>query len=245
MSLQSLQAELAETILADAPCVETIIPSQNMRIYQNNVIATLLGMLQAIYPLITQLVGKEFFRYLANEYINQYPSCSGNLHEYGEYLKDLLAGHEAIQHLLYLPEVAEFEWICHRLQFAATHEALNLNNFKTISPEIYDQLHFILHPASELKYFQYPILRIIDLCKLETAEKLDVDHQPIHLLILRAELDIELIPLTLGEYTFLTAIRDHANLADAVDAAIAIDPVFDLTEKLSAWIENKTIVDYY
>jgi hypothetical protein len=53
-------------------------------VYRNNYRGNLHDALAGAYPVIEQLVGKEFFRRLTRAYIEQNPSRSGNLHRYGE-----------------------------------------------------------------------------------------------------------------------------------------------------------------
>lgn len=121
MSLQNLQAELAEAILANDPATTIVLPVEHLRIYQNNIESNLVKTLKNTYPLITKLLGDDFFQTTACHYIAYYPSRSGNLHDYGEYFSDFLAEHPPVKHLCYLAEVALFEWSCHTLFVAADH----------------------------------------------------------------------------------------------------------------------------
>jgi len=51
-----------------------------LEVYRNNYRGNLHDALAGAYPVIRQLVGDEFFRYMARKFIEQYPSRSGNLH---------------------------------------------------------------------------------------------------------------------------------------------------------------------
>src|SRR5579871_3882424 len=126
MLLQNLLAEFTEALLSDNQTESVFQPAHNISIYQNNYFSQLTQSLQKTYPLITQLVGEDFFKQTAREYINRYPSCSGNLHEYGEYFSDFLAEYQPVSDLIYLPEVATFEWTCHTLYFASDHAAFDI-----------------------------------------------------------------------------------------------------------------------
>ncbi|SRR5579883_457843 len=246
MSLPNLQAELAEAIASkQLPTTDIIEPLQHIRIYQNNMLTTLVQTLIEVYPLLTKLLGEDFFRIAADDYIKQYPSTSGNLHDYGEYFSDFVAEYEPVKHLVYLPEVAQFEWECHRLFFAADHAKLDIALLEKISQDQYPQLHFMLHPASQLMQFQYPILRIIDLCEGKLEETLDLNEGGDYLLMMRREKEISLVSLTLSDYLFLTALKDEEPLSEALDAALSVDANFKLDAKLPAWINDKIIVDCY
>lgn len=243
MTLQNLQAEFAESILSDEADLAPVLPAQNLAIYSNNMTANLINTLQDTYPLIAKIVGHDFFRLTAKEYMQRYPSRSNNLHDYGEYFSDFLAQYQPVKTLIYLPEVAQFEWLCHILFFAADHAPLHPASLEAISPEQYKQLHFTLHPASRLMKCHYPLLRIIDLCQGEIDEIINLHEGGQPLLIIRRDLDISLVTLTLAEFHFLNALNENQTLSEALDIAISIDPDFKLEEKLPAWIKDKTLVD--
>lgn len=242
MSLQNAQAEFAEILLAEDESADLLLGSQNMSIYRNNVTTNLLNALQTTYAMITKLVGEDFFRIAAKEYIHLYPSRSGNLHDYGEYFSDFLAAYPPVKNLPYLAEVAEFEWACHTLQFAADHPPLDLNVLAHLSPNDYNCLNFTLHPAAQLIKFHYPMLRIIDLCEGKIDEEIDLQEGGVNLLIVRRHLDMMFLPLNTADFTFLNALQNHQTLADALEAALLIDAEFKLEERLSFWIQDKIIV---
>lgn len=239
MSLQNIQAEFSEIIFSDDE-------HPSMIIYRNNIFSTLVRTLLDIYPMIASLIGEDCFRSTAKEYIRSYPSRSGNLHDYGEYFSDFLIEYAPINHLFYLPEVATFEWYNHILQFANDHTPFNIQSLSQFSQNQYDDLHFVLHPASRLHQFNYPILRIVDLCKNKVSGQLNLDDEECeNLLIMRRNLDILIKPLSHAEFVFLAAVRDNMILSDALELALHIDSTFKLDEKLPTWIQEEIIVDCY
>lgn len=245
MSLQNELAEFAEIIFSEDEQTDILMPSQNMIIYRNNMTSNLVNTLLETYPMVARLVGEDFFRITAKVYIHRYPSRSGNLHDYGEYFSDFLAEYPPVKNLSYLAEVAEFEWSCHLLHFASDHAALDLKSLEKISPDQYHKLHFILHPASRIIKFHYPILRILDLCKGEIDEQINVNDGGVNLLIIRRDVEIMLVSLSQADFTFLTALHDNKTFSEALDAAMLIDSDFKLDERLPVWIQDKTIVDFY
>lgn len=245
MSLQNMQTEFVDILLSEDENNDLLQPLQNIVIYRNNVIGNLINALFNTYPLITRLVGHDFFRLVAKDYSKHYPSCSGNLHDYGQYLSDFLASYPPLKSLTYLAEVAHFEWLCHVLQFAPDHLPLDSTFLEKLSPDQYPHLHFILHPACHVINFHYPILRIIELCQDDTKERVDMNTGGDNLLIIRRDLDIKLVSLEAAESAFLIALQENLPLSQALEAANAIEPDFKLDEKLPLWIQDKTIVDGY
>lgn len=244
MPLQNAQAEFIDFLLSTEDRFDLLECSQNVGIYRRTFINSLLTTLQNIYPLIERLVGNDFFHIAAKEYINQYPSRSSNLNDYGRYFSDFLAHYPPVKSLIYLSEIAEFEWICHNLQFASDCTPLDVSLLARLMSEEKDHLHFILHPASQVAKFHYPILHIIELCKAEQPEAIDLHQEGINLLIIRRELDVILSPLNLADFTFLNALQEGASFIQALEATLIVDAEFKLDEKLTQWISDKTIVDF-
>jgi hypothetical protein len=245
MLLQNMQAEFAEVIFSEEEQTEIISPAQNMVIYRNNMLSNLSQTLVDTYPMITKLLGEDYFRLAAKSYIEAYPSRSSNLHDYGEYFSDFLSEYLPLKNLPYLAEVAEFEWACHLLYFAADCPALNLESLAQVSDQDYHQLHFSLHPASRLMKFHYPILRIVDLCKGINDKEINLNEGGVNLLLLRPESEIMLVPLSLADFTFLTALQDNQTLAQALTETMQIDANFDIEKNLPAFVQDKILTAFY
>jgi hypothetical protein len=243
--LQNLQVEFAESLLNEEQPITIISPARHLWIHRNNITANLLNVLFEAYPLICQLVGKDYFRQTAKQYIRQYPSCNSNLHDYGEYFSTFLARQVALTHLPYLEEVAQFEWVIHNIFFAADCVQLDMAALNKVSPQQYSKIHFTLNPACELLVFKFPILKIIDLCHGHLSENIDINDGGVNLLVIRQDDEIKLIPLPLNEFRFLKALQDNMSFEKALNIALAIDTTFHLEERLLYWIRNKTIVDFH
>lgn len=246
MSLQNIQAEFAELIFSKDEHTELFFPSENIVIYRNNIKSHLLQTLKNIYPMIFNLIGEAFFLQTADQYIDRYPSRSGNLHDYGEYFGEFLGECPALENLTYLPAVAKFEWVCHILHFAGDENNFNIKKLETIPPHQYDQLHFVLHPASCLMSFDCPLLHIIELCKGGRQEEIQLNNDVIYLLVIRREAGISLLNLSLTQFTFLSALNEGNTLKAALETTtLQQDKCFKLDELLTHWIKNKILVDCY
>jgi hypothetical protein len=97
---------------------------------------------------------------MTRHFIEQYPSCSGNLHYYGEQMTSFVATFAPAQGLPYLQDVAELEWACHCAYFADDAPSLNIVKLAQISPEQYSSLILRTHPACHLVRSCYPIVAI-------------------------------------------------------------------------------------
>ena len=127
-------------------------------IYRNNYRGNLHDALAGAYPVMEQLVGRDFFRHMTRQFIGRHPPRSGNLHHYGAQMAAFVAAFEAAQTLPYLADVAALEWACHCAYFADDAAALNLGQLAQIAPEHYPEL--ILHTACNVVCSSYPLAAI-------------------------------------------------------------------------------------
>lgn len=245
MTLQNLQAEFAESLFADEPYCDGVTPQSNLLIYQNNLFSSVTRALRHTYPLILKLVGEEFFPLAAKAYCKQYPSRSNNLDDYGAYFSSFLAEFEPTRSFIYMPEVAEFEWACHEASFGIEHAPLSIDVLRSVTPESYDNLHFVLHSAIRIMRCNFPILRIIELCEGDINEEINVDTGGDNLMISRKDNSLSLIKLSGADCQFLSLISENVSLKVALEATLAVDAEFRLEEKLPEWIEQGIIVDCY
>ncbi len=245
MTLQQCQLEFADALTNDTPFDEWVREAANLQIYRNNTESSLLRTLTATYPLLSKLLGEDYFAYAAKTYVEQYPSRSSNLHDYGKYFANFLKTFAPIDEFPYLPTVAEFEWICHRLHFASDANTFDLSLLSNVTPADYHRLYFELHPASNLLASDYPLLEIIDFCQKEPDTLLNLTQGPHYLQIIRRHLDIVLVPLTHCDFVFLQMLQDGMPVKAALSAALMINPSFNLAVRLPSWLQNKTIVDAY
>lgn len=245
MSLQNTQAEFVEALLFNDDKTALVVPASHLAIYRNNIAVSLLSALKNAYPLVLALLGEEFFVMTAKEYLRQYPSRSGNLHDYGEYFSTFLASFQPVHDLIYLAEVADFEWACHIVYLAANHPPFAQQSLSAFTPEQHQQLRFLLHPACWLRKYHFPILDIIDLCKTNQTESINLHNDGVNLLIIRRELDLALLPLDDADFHFLDTLNRNLTLTEALHAAQQINADYPLEEKLPYFIQDKILVDCY
>jgi Putative DNA-binding domain len=131
-----------------------------IEVYRNNYCGNLYDTLVGAYPVTEELVGKDFFRLLARQFIEQHQSCGGNLHHYGTEMADFVAAFDPARRLVYLPDVATLEWACHVAYFAEDAAALNLGQLAELPSEQYPDLILRTDPASQVVSSRYPIAAI-------------------------------------------------------------------------------------
>ncbi len=221
-------------------------PAQLLQVYRNNVFENLTAALRAIYPVVERLVGRGFFRYVADVYIRRHPPTSGNLHDFGAGLADFLATFPPAAGLAYLPDVARLEWAWHEAFHAAEAPALALERLAEVPSARYGELRFTLHPSARLIASGYPCLRIWQVNQPDWSgdETVDLAEGGVRLLVIRRRLEVEIEPLTAGEHALLTAFVAGRPLSEATEAALTAEPGLDLKACLRRHVRQATIVDF-
>ena len=214
-------------------------------IYRNNCIGNLQGTLAAAYPVIEQIVGKEFFCMMMHKFIDQYPSHSGNLHLYGAELGDFISSFEPAHGLAYLTDVARLEWVCHRAYFAADAEVFDVARLARISAEQYEHLHLLIQPACQVIRSCYPVATIWHAHQPGMPDEfhIDLDSGAENALVSRND-DVVLVNvLPAAEADWLGRIQAGMPLGDATTATLERHASFNLQSTLLKLVEQNIVID--
>lgn len=203
-----------------------------LEVYRNNYRGNLHDALVGAYPVIVQLVGDDFFRYLARNYIEQHPSASANLHHYGAELDQFLATFAPAQQLPYLPDVASLEWACHVAYFAPDATPLSLSSLAQILEEQYPAL--ILNTACQLIRSHYPIAAIWQAHQPDSAcdFHIDLDKGGCIALVTRQENVVQVGELSAADADWIERIQAGTPLGMATEATSASYADFNLQSAL-------------
>lgn len=215
-------------------------------IYRNNYRGNLHDALTSIFPVVAQIVGTDFFRHLAYQFIQHYPSHSGNLHDYGAELPNFLATFSATQHLPYLPDVATLEWACHQTYYAPDAPPFDVTRLQQIPAAQYADLAWLCHPACWLGYSAYPVANIWHAHQADASPDfhIDLDRGGGSVLVRRTEGTVEVNTLTAATAAWLHRIQSGATMGTATDATLAIHPDFDLSATLSNLVTQGVLIDF-
>lgn len=253
LSLRNLQRQLAQDIFAaqGADIGHYVDPNgltsaRRVRVYRNNVFASLTDALKACYPVAERLVGEECFAYTAGSYIDAHPSRSGDLHEFGSQFPEFLRELPALVGLPYLPGVAQLEWACQEVYHAEASHPLDIVPLAAVSASDYSALRLHLNGASRLLRSNYPILRIwqVNQPGFTGDQTVDLGEGGVRLLVIQRDYAIDIKRLVTAEYEFLRAFAKGRTLAYASDRALEEDPEFDLAATLQKHVTQRTLVAF-
>ena len=215
-----------------------------IEVYRNNYHGNLHDALAGAYPVIEQLVGKDFFRLLTHQFIGLHLSRSGNLHHYGAEMADFVATFEPVQELGYLPDVATLEWACHCAYFADEANTLNLGKLAHVHPDQYT--HLILHTACHLVRSRYPIAVIWHAHQpgANSDFHIDLDSVSSSTLVSR-KADVVLVSeLSDSDAAWLQHIQAGSPLGAATAITLESYPDFDLKAALLNMVEQGALSDF-
>lgn len=214
-----------------------------LAVYRNNYRVGLMALLQQVYPLLGELLGKDFFEAVCREYVRATPSRSGNVHEYGATLADFLTSFPHTQQWPYLPDVARWEWAWHRGYYAANLEPFSLAELASIAPEQWLELTLTPLPSSTLLHSPWALSAIYRLHRDNGPADFTLA-QDEWLLIWRDDGEMRYETLSAAAYAWLAALQQGHTLLAALDAALAIDAAFDFQPLLlqalqQGWLYRK------
>lgn len=215
-------------------------PTRRFNVYRNNVILSLVDVLQAYFPVVERLVGEQFFRAMVRTFVIAQPPKSPILSRYGDRFADFIACFEPVSDLPYLADVARLEWLRQRAYHAADARSVSPEVFAEIPPTRVGDVVVCFHPSLSTMRSSVPVVSIWK------ANVVDGDVAPISLdlggedaVVVRpnrshAVLDVMVLPLAAGAYTFVNALREGQCLQAATTLAMRQAENFNLQHTLGA-----------
>jgi hypothetical protein len=111
-----MHAAFAEALLArDFDCPPGLRtwngsdPGTRFAVYRNNLVVSLVDALADTYPVVQEMVGVEFFRAMAREFVRVQPPASPVLAHYGAGFAEFIEDFPPAAGLPYLPDLARLE----------------------------------------------------------------------------------------------------------------------------------------
>lgn len=209
-------------------------------VYRNNVAVSLTEALTQSFPILTRIVGPEFFDALAGVFLRQNPPSSPLMMYYGGEMPAFLEGFEPVNHLPYLSDVARMEVAIRTSYHASDATPIAPDTFENIAPDALMAASIRFAPAVHLLRSDWPIYDIYRVNTQENAPAVQPRGQ--NVLITRLDFDPQITPLSNGGAAFVQKLMDNATFAEAFDAANA-DQDFDLTQVLGTLLSGGAITE--
>jgi hypothetical protein len=158
-SLRELQ-QLFAAALRDPDGVCAVTPAANLDIYRNNSDIAFRSALESSFPVLLRRVGEDYFRQLAREYRQRFPSRSGDLHWAGKNFADFLAQHLASGDYSWLADLARLEWARELAAVSLELPAVDSSVLAKVPADQLEHVEFALQPGLQLLSSPYPVFSV-------------------------------------------------------------------------------------
>lgn len=206
-------------------------------VYRNNVAVSLGDALRTGFPVLEKLIGQENFKTLAGLYLRAHPPRSPLMMHYGTEMPGFLEHFAPLQHIPYLGDVARLELAIRQSYHAADATPVPADRLACLT----ETSRLTFAGAMRLLPSDWPLWDIWHYNTGPDAPKPRQTAQSI--LITRPGYDPAPHALSAAEFIWLTSLLEGAALSDALDAATAADPAFDMTPALTLLVQGGVISD--
>ena len=191
--------------------------SHRFWIYQNNVFAALQDYLKEVFPATQGVVGEDFFKQMAQVFIQQSPPQQGNIHLYGADFVKICEKFEGLESLVYLPDLMAYEWALHAAYYADDRPAVDVAN---ISQDELLSLSVSLTENFYLIESNYPIFEIHrqSLPDYDGEISLRLDQSQDNILICRPVYQVLERVIEGSQVAFIKELQKSENLLQGIEA---------------------------
>ncbi len=231
--LGQVQQQFAQALLGANPV------SARMSVYRGNLTGGWTKTLTAAYPVVRQLVGEAFFAALARAYGQAVPTENADLNVFGARFAAFLTDFPHVADWPFLPDMARLEWLLHRAYYAADAAPLAPATLASVAPDTFGDCRLQWHPAAATFASAWNVVPLWQAHQpgIETAFPADMA-QSSHGLVHRPGWRVDVLALDAASCRALALLEEGGTVAQAVDAALAVDPAFDLVPRLGQWLAH-------
>jgi hypothetical protein len=209
-------------------------------LYRGNVRAHWRTALANAYPVLLALGGEAWFDALSLAYARAHPSRSGDLNRFGDALPAFVGEYERDARFRYFVDIARLEWALHAAAFAADVTPFTPQQWLELADERLLDARVAVHPACAAIASDHAIADIWFAHQPGGTfpTRLDV---PARALVVRPMWQPTVLVHSEAAHTAFVALQRGGTLAEALDAAFAIDLQFDFAAQWRAWIAASAI----
>jgi len=207
-------------------------------LYRGNLVATWDKTLSAAYPVLSQLVGDEFFSALGRAYGMANPSRDADLNRFGASFAQFLGRFEHVADYPYLADMARLEWALHRACFAADASGLGAAALGALTPEQLEAARFDVHPACSLLALDWAVVALWQAHQSGSGVDFPASMAvPGFALVARPHWRAEVVSLGQAAHAALAVLAAGQHFGAALDAAFGLDDNFDVAVHLQQWLQ--------
>lgn len=201
-------------------------------VYRNNVAVGLVEAMVRRFPAVCAIVGDEFFRAMARQFVLASPPRSPVLLNYGEAFPDFLESFAPAADLPYLADVARLEIVRGQAHHAADASPVTAEALVALDPHR-PGVRVGIHPAVRLLRSAHPVVTLWAMNSGEREPAAIDDWTGEDAVVARPVHQVLVHRLAPGGFAFLRALRDGQTLEAAMMAGFADREDFDASAALA------------
>lgn len=240
-TLARFQEDFARALLHPGSASHAWKAQPAFAVYRNTVMKGCIDALEANYPSVLRLVGRDWFRSAAALYVESQPPGDGALLDYGRAFADFLQRFVPAAELPYLPGVARLDRFWTEAHVAADSAALDAVSLARLSPQELAACRLEVHPSARWAWFEsQPIYSIWQRNRRPGAKAQADEELAWHgegALLTRPGQQVLWQAAGQADCTFLDACARGQGLAEATEQALQAEPACDLMAMLSRLLQ--------
>ena len=229
-------------MVQQAPTAAPWLRQPAFAVYRNTVMKGCIDSLEANYPSVARLVGRDWFRSAAAVFAASQPPTDGSLFDYGEGFADFLRDFEPAAELGYLADVARLDRLWTESHTAADAAPLGITQLAQLPPDALACCRLQPHPAARWAWFEaQPIYSIWARNRTGTAQHDELNWQGEGALLTRPDAAVRWQAAGRADCAFLDACAAGHALAEAAEQAQRADASADLSALLGRLLDAGAI----
>ena len=239
--LAGFQREFAAALFDDA---HAFAPATHpaFAIYRNTVMRACLDALEANFPAVVCLVGREWFRSAAALHVASAPPRDARLAMYGAFFPDFLASFEPAASLPYVADVARLDRLWTESLNAEDAPPLRPDQLTAPGPQGLARLRLRPHPGTRWLSSAMPARSIWEASRRGEAVDEHLRWEPECALVLRTGYDVRVLPAGPLEIDLLDECAAGATLGEATMAAARVHPDARIDLTLSGLLRSGAFI---
>lgn len=250
-----MHSEFAHALMhPEAPCPEGLTawngsdPQHRFAVYRNNVMVSLVDALVATFDVTHALVGDDFFRHMARQFLRGQTRRARVLTWLGLPFPDFIAQEEAAASVPYLADVARLEMARVVSTHAADHMRMPAEHWTAFmtDPAQLAQAQFELAPCVQLLQSPWAMVSIWAAHQVDENQEVCFDgidiSQGEFALVFRQDEGVRVLGIDAAGHRFFQCLQQGQGLAQAVQEAVSVNPTFELPTALSVLIAHGLVV---
>ena len=229
--------------IASVDFIASNYPMERLKVYRATIFENLRNSLALTFPGIWTLLGHDCANSVAYAFANNPENMpkTGCLDDWGNAFPDFLASQLELQHLPYLKDYAQYEWLKHLAYGAAHANTITAENLEKIPEEKIEEIRFLFLPSVFLLTAQFPIHRIQDIIEQPDAPAIDLQHEITTAIIARPKGQILTLFVSQDLGLFFKYLHDGQTLGQATAQTSIPYPDFDLSTAIHLLLKHSLI----